>query len=63
MSMHELKDLMIELLWAFVFALYFIVVPGNEMPGLIYYLVPFFFFILVVITEAFHIFSIRIKLN
>ena len=59
----ELKDLMTELLWAFVFALYFIVVPGNEIPGLIYYLVPFFFFILVVITEAFHILSIRIKLN
>ena len=39
----ELKDLVTELLWASVFALCFIVVPGNEIPGLIYYLVPFFF--------------------
>ena len=52
----ELKDFITELLWAFVLALYFSVTSENEMPGLIYYLVPFFFFILVVITEAFHIF-------
>jgi len=56
----ELKDFMIELLWAFVFALYSIVKQGNEIPRLMHYLVPFFSSILFDITKRF-IFSILVK--
>ena len=52
----ELKNLMFEQLWP-LFRPYVYRLPrGNQMPRLIYYLVPVLSSVLFVITEAFHIF-------
>ena len=46
-----------ESLWAFCFGMMLCHQPGNEIPELMFHLVPIFSFILFVITQAFHIFS------
>ena len=48
--------LVFESLWAFCFGLMLCHQPGNEIPELMFHLVPIFSSILFIITQAFHVF-------